>query len=396
MRGQLDQVEGELRQTGLQWVTRSGFNAAWTHYHVADATWIEASPTSSVVALAMGDILRLESSEIPLRPNLQADLWRAVTDLDPKLDPYVEALVSADVLRIKSGTTGATAATTTVATTTTATTTSGSAAKPRSGKLLERLRAKCRSGTVSNSAKPVGASDSTMVEQELRARAVIQAVHNAVNDYRGLRWAELARARWQLVLTTTIAGTFSLLVLGLALLQDVPTNHLVAGWAYFLVGAVAGLFLRLRQAAEEEHVADDYGLESARLNQTPLLSGMAAVIGVVLMASLAGSTLGDVLPPGDNLPSPGPTASATVDAWAAVDNASPSPSAPASPSPSATPCPLEETATTAKLEVAFDLGEYPIGLIIALIFGLTPNLVLQRLGATAAEAKKELVATRTT
>ena len=62
----------------------------------------------------------------------------------------------------------------------------------------------------------------------------------------------------------------------------------MAGWAFFLVGAAAGLFLRLRLAAEESQVTDDYGLEAARVFQTPLLSGMAAIIGVVLMASLAG------------------------------------------------------------------------------------------------------------
>jgi hypothetical protein len=267
--------------------------------------------------------------------------------------------------------------------------TSASAAKPKTG-FLERLGAKGRSESASNGAKPAGASETTTaVEQERRARAVIQSVHTAVNDYRGSRWAELARARWQLVMTTTIAATFSLLVLGLALIQGVPTTHLVAGWAYFLVGAVAGLFLRLRQAAEEEHVADDYGLESARLNQTPLLSGMAAVLGVVLMASLAGSTLGDVLRPVDTAQSLGPTADATVDASAAATSAaSPSPSASVAPSPSATPSPVETLSMTAELATAFDLGTYPIGLIIALIFGLTPNLVLQRLGVTATEPRR--------
>ena len=34
--------------------------------------------------------------------------------------------------------------------------------------------------------------------------------------------------------------------------------------------------------------------------QTPLLSGMAAIIGVVLLASLAGSSLGDILTPASN------------------------------------------------------------------------------------------------
>ena len=48
------------------------------------------------------------------------------------------------------------------------------------------------------------------------------------------------------------------------------------------------------------------------------------------------------------------------------------------------------------LSNAFSLATYPLGLVIALAFGLTPNLVLQRLGVSASEAKEELLATRPT
>jgi hypothetical protein len=295
-------------------------------------------------------------------------------------------------------------------------------------------------------------------EKRLRARDVLATVHAAVQGYRGGLWARLARARWQLLRTTTFAGLGAFLVLALALISNVSGPHLISGWAYFVTGAVAGLFLRLRNASSESHVTDDYGLEIARLYQTPLLSGIAAVIGVVIMASVAGSVLSDILNPTPNppavvaspapssaasigpsispLPSPSstpslapspsptplPTPSSTGDSSEPLDGPgvasasmappeafetprpSPSPSVSPSavptapPSPGATP-PTEsggQSTTARDLDQAFSLNEYSVGIIVALIFGLTPGLVLDRLNASLNRTKSALVSSQST
>jgi hypothetical protein len=196
--------------------------------------------------------------------------------------------------------------------------------------------------------------------------------------------------------TTTVAGIVAYLVLALALIAGASPTQVIAGWAFFLVGAIAGLFLRLRFASEDIQVADDYGLEVARLYQTPLLSGMAAVLGVLLMASLAGSTLGDVITP-EAAASPEPSVAASV-APASPGPAVSSPAASAGPSAIAGDTPAStdrpEQPTTATLTDAFNLGQYPIGLVIAVVFGLTPTLVLSRLGVSWNQVKKDLIATR--
>jgi hypothetical protein len=246
---------------------------------------------------------------------------------------------------------------------------------------------------------------------QARARAVIRTIHGSILTYRGGLWAELARARWLLLRTSAVAGLVAYLILALALLFGISEIHFGTAWAYFLTGAVAGLFLRLRSAGTETEVSDDYGLEAARLYTTPLLSGMAAVIGVIIMASIAGSTLGDILDPAPEaaavaaVASPSPTVSPSPNpSPSAGPSVSPSPSiapsvgvAPeASGSPVASEPAPQGQITTERLENAFDLRHYPVGLVIALIFGLTPGLVLDRLGASLGNTKSALVTSRAT
>lgn len=179
---------------------------------------------------------------------------------------------------------------------------------------------------------------------------------------------------------SAVAGFVSYLILALALVFGVQETHLGTAWAYFLTGAVAGLFLRLRSAGTATEVADDYGLEAARLYQTPLLSGMAAVMGVVMMASIGGSSLNDIINPNPDV------------SLSAVVSVEPSPSA--EPVAAETVTGPSDQDTMAPLADAFDLGKYPIGLVIALVFGLTPGLVPDRLGASLAGTKSAITSSR--
>ena len=52
----------------------------------------------------------------------------------------------------------------------------------------------------------------------------------------------------------------------------------------YLVGALAGLLNRLRIESSRSSAVEDFGLHLARLIATPLLSGLAGVAGVYLVA----------------------------------------------------------------------------------------------------------------
>lgn len=60
----------------------------------------------------------------------------------------------------------------------------------------------------------------------------------------------------------------------------------MAATAFYLVGAVAGLFGRFYAESNSDHSKDDYGLFTARLIATPLLSGLAGVGGVLITVVL--------------------------------------------------------------------------------------------------------------
>jgi hypothetical protein len=372
-----------LEEPGLRWVTRAGFNVAWTDYHRADEALISIVPKASLIDVAISDLLRLDGSEIKGRAALQADLQAALKEIDPKLEPYVSGLVTKDPKACADDTTSAAKGATPADT---AASTPSTGLCPRLWQCLLALIGKGGAGSRRTPSTDEGAqTDPSVCEAEPISRIVILTIHRSLNTYRGSRWAEFGRARWQLMLTTTVAGMVGFLVLALTLIRGVQQDQLVAGWTYFLVGAAAGLFLRLRLASEESQVSDDYGLEAARVYQTPLLSGMAAVIGVVLMASIAGSSLADVLnPESDKAAAPA----------AAVS--SPATDASSAPAASASPAPSPTQGTTSTISDAFNLGKYPLGLVLALAFGLTPNLVLRRLGVSASNAKDQLLATRPT
>ena len=175
-----------------------------------------------------------------------------------------------------------------------------------------------------------------------RGRAVVRTVRHTINEYRDDLWENLIRARARLIRTTFAAGVVAYTVLALALVQRVSPSLVVGAWAIFLAGATVGLFRQLSDAASDENAQEDYGLSAARVYQTPLLSGIAAVLGVVLTTGVQLTTL---------------AASGTA---------------------------------TLPLQDVFDLTKNPTALLLAFIFGFSPSLVMSRISQKEADVKAGL------
>lgn len=199
-----------------------------------------------------------------------------------------------------------------------------------------------------STAPPGAAPGSSRAAAMARGRALLCGIHYIINEYRNDLWANLVRARNRLLITTFIGGLLAYLVLGLALTQRIADVHLVGAWLVYFAGALAGLLQQLYVASQQEVAVEDYGLDHARLFATPLLSGMAAVIGVVLTLA-AGGPLSDLLAPAGS-----------------------------------------EITTTVDLLAVFDLQERPVALLLAFLFGFAPYLVLRRLNQQADAAKAAL------
>lgn len=173
------------------------------------------------------------------------------------------------------------------------------------------------------------------------AQTITREVRHAINEFRHARWDGLVRARNRLTKSTQLTSWTSYLLLAIAIVLDAPPAAVGAGVVFYLVGAVVGLFARLRADARLDEAIEDYGLAVARLQQTVVASGLAAVAGVVLI----GISVGAGLTAGDQ--------------------------------------------TQVRMVDIFDVST-PGGLLVAAVFGLAPNLLLERLRTKSDEYRQEL------
>ena len=129
-------------------------------------------------------------------------------------------------------------------------------------------------------------SDDTDRINENQAREALREVRHALNEFRDDRHEGLIRARNRLIWTMLAVGVTTYLLLSLALVAGVPVKYIQTVAILYLVGAIVGLFNRLRIDAGQSSAVEDFGLSQARLVVTPLVSGLAAVAGVYLIAAL--------------------------------------------------------------------------------------------------------------
>jgi len=223
--------------------------------------------------------------------------------------------------------------------------------------------------------------------EKSRARADLRMIRYAINSYRDDLWDGLVRSRNRLLKTMVFTGLTANVALVLALIAGADTKVIIGASAFYLVGAIVGLFNRMRSEAETTGVVDDYGLTEARMIVTPLASGLGAVAGVVLAAKFL-LPAGDVVRPETAVNTTPPAATQT----AAPQSALPQP-APAQATASAAVTVAPEPSSLSEI---FDLGTNPGGLVVAAIFGLTPGLLIDRLQGQAEKSKSNLSASGAT
>jgi hypothetical protein len=213
-------------------------------------------------------------------------------------------------------------------------------------------------GEAGGNGKPRGSRNGKASEEEAVercgkdwGRAIVREsayrIHHEQND----AWDEIVNLRNWHVTALSLAAVVAYAIVALIVLQPVDrTSVMIAAVAFFFVGAIVGVFNELwATSRRKKGTVFDYGLAATRLAATPILSGIAAVIGVLLF-NYAGSVL------------------------LVTGTAAPSGSAVSIPS----------------LASIFSLSHNPMGLVVAAIFGFAPGLVLKQLKALSDGYEKQI------
>ncbi|HEX8967636.1 MAG TPA: hypothetical protein VF937_07145 [Chloroflexota bacterium] len=342
----------ELARPGLRWVLGTGYINLWTLIHHAEEALLQVEPVSEVIRGALHDKMRIVGSTIDAEAQRQllTELLLAVNQLDP-----------AAVSLFGVG--------------------AGAASNPPAPPGVVIVN---DPHLVVNLAGP--ASSSTA-----QARAALRHVRANINDFRDGLWDALVRSRNHLLATMAVTGVITYLLLALALdgqlakrpsggATDFLSDPIVAAAAFYLLGALVGLFHRLSVDSQTGSDVDDYGLTMARSVLVPVLSGLAAVLGVFIVALLPATFNGDLLAPGQTTSIVAtPTAPGPIAAPAPV---AAQPSAPATAPITVRPAP--------NLGDVYALGKNSFGLVIAAVFGLTPGLLISAIQRVPEQYKSAL------
>jgi hypothetical protein len=228
VQGHLDAIDDDLRATDARWVLGSGYINLWSRLLRAETHLIEIEPATEVLGKALHDQLRIAESSIDNRARLAAHLNRVIHTLAPRGGLAPEVLIS-----------------------------------------------------------PGSDTRQTELSGD-ECRVIAQEVRTTINSFRASRWAGLVRVRNLLAATAGLTGVtvYALLWLGIAANIERDTVHVML--LFYLIGASTGLFGRLYSQASADTMIDDYGLSLTRLISATLISGQAALIGVVLFQMLVG------------------------------------------------------------------------------------------------------------
>ena len=231
-----DGIDKMLKCNGLTWVLRTGYISLWDRFNKVDEAMIDVMPSVQVIEGANYDILSLTDFKVPNNKDLIKQLQTAISTL------------SSDPDRFK------------------------------------------QSAEQKNAVEPSGSSTTTSsTEQE--ARSSIRQVRAALHRYTNERWDALVRARNKLMGTALLTSVLTYISVDVAILVRVPAVTLEQISVFYLLGAIVGLF---SQMINESNAADagifdmdDYGLKGSRILVTPLHSGLAALVGVLLTTMLS-------------------------------------------------------------------------------------------------------------
>src|SRR6266567_3393950 len=244
--------------TGLIWSAGMGYNIAWALLHHAEEAMIEVTDIDTAIRGAKHDFLAIQGSQIENKEGLLADVIRAVVVL--KLQPKE----AEDYLK-----------------------------EHQPGKIpvtlsqLTKLIHRSSASPLTDAAAEKGVEIAhARTKAETAARITLREVRSTLNNFRDRRWEGFVRQRSRLLRAIAVTGIATYVSICFVLASGPPPDFILAATLFYIVGAIAGLFVRFFHESRDGTTVDDFGLTTIRLLAIPLLSGLAGMWGALLVILL--------------------------------------------------------------------------------------------------------------
>jgi hypothetical protein len=279
---------------GLRWAAGHGYLTLWTQIHAAEEALFMVEDIGWLAAEADRDLQRLKGSNMPQAEAFTTSITNAVKALYPEAQQqYLGGAVSGSPFAVEAA------------------------------------------------------------RWDSLARMKLRDARSGINAYRQSIWDGLVRARNQFLRSLIATTLITAILVDFIVLRGTDHLMLLVATVLYLVGVLVGLFGRLQGLVGSASVEEDFGLDTSHLLAVPILSGIAAVVGVALVGLLK-LKIGDI-----NIGAPSVGAGESA------------------------------------LPPVFNLGRNPGALIIAGLFGLTPELLIRYLKSQADTFSKGLSTTET-
>ncbi|HXZ03249.1 MAG TPA: hypothetical protein VEH81_00370, partial [Ktedonobacteraceae bacterium] len=239
-----------LHQSGIEWTSGTGYVNAWHLVHRTQEALVGVETIEEVIGEVIHDIRSIQNSTISDSKDLIRKMLQAVKDLRPEAMEY-----------------------------------------------FDELRADKYYADLFPPHSNVDLADSTPSEElphqinkpEELARETIKRVKHALNVYQDSLRRRLVRGRNYTYIAIALTAFITYFLLCSVILWSSSNVAIGTAMAYYMIGAITGLFVQFYYETRDKNddaPQDDYGLFISRLLATPVLSGLAAIGGVLITATL--------------------------------------------------------------------------------------------------------------
>jgi hypothetical protein len=147
-------------------------------------------------------------------------------------------------------------------------------------KSMERLQARL------NTDLDVLKDASATGDPELAARADLALVHNAINRIREDQWGQLVGSRNNTMLAASIAGGIAYLALVSVIAWGMDPKALQVAATFVITGTLVSLLHQVTLVDARTGGVSDFGQSTARLLSATFVSGLIALLGVVVVEGM--------------------------------------------------------------------------------------------------------------